>query len=189
MAADEPAGWQRLSRHLQTRPLSKTSPPLKPKGIQFETSVCRLLRPGSQFWYANRSAGRLLRSDSIWHCSDVRNWKVPCAISASRLITRSVSQNRSSSDGTHPGPLSQPPPPASRRGADAAPRHSDHWGRPKTPRLQPRVDRLCLQRQDAEDGLVHAAQRLTVNEALQCLGAEHEFADGERALLAKPAIA
>ena len=43
--------------------------------------------------------------------------------------------------------------------------------------LQPRVDGLALHRQDAEDALVHAVQRLAPDEAFERFDAEPELAD------------
>src|SRR5437868_6372761 len=48
--------------------------------------------------------------------------------------------------------------------------------------LQPGVDRLALQREDAEHALVHAVERLPAHETLQGLDAERELPDRERAL-------
>src|SRR5262249_46741258 len=48
--------------------------------------------------------------------------------------------------------------------------------------LEPRVDRLALEREHTEDTLVHPAQRLAADEALQRLDAERELSDRERAL-------
>ena len=53
--------------------------------------------------------------------------------------------------------------------------------------LQPRIDRIALQRQHTEHGFVDLGQRLAGDEASQRLLAKQEFADGERALLAKAA--
>ena len=55
--------------------------------------------------------------------------------------------------------------------------------------LQARIDGLGLQGQDAEDALVHAAQRLAAHEALQRLDAQRELARGQRALAAQAARA
>ena len=46
-------------------------------------------------------------------------------------------------------------------------------------RLEPRVDRLALQGEDAEDALVDPVERLGPGEALQRLDAEGELAQGE----------
>jgi hypothetical protein len=54
---------------------------------------------------------------------------------------------------------------------------------------EPRVDRLRLEREDGEDGLVHLPQRFVVDESGQCLQAESVLALGELALLAEVAIA
>src|ERR1700719_3625438 len=52
---------------------------------------------------------------------------------------------------------------------------------------QPRVHRLALQRQDAEDAFVYASQGLSSNETFQALGAECELAQSERSLLPQTA--
>jgi hypothetical protein len=44
---------------------------------------------------------------------------------------------------------------------------------------EPGVDGLALHRQDPEDTLVDAVQRLVVDEPLECFGAEGELADRE----------
>src|SRR4051812_25562488 len=54
---------------------------------------------------------------------------------------------------------------------------------------QARVDRLALEREDAEAALVHPAQRLAADEALERLDAERELASGEGALRAQGAAA
>src|SRR5438105_2338614 len=43
--------------------------------------------------------------------------------------------------------------------------------------LQPRINRLALQSQDAEDALMHPAQRLLADETLQPFDTEGEFAE------------
>jgi len=48
--------------------------------------------------------------------------------------------------------------------------------------LQPRIDGLAFQRQDGENRLVDATQWLALDEALQRLMAEEEFADCDRFL-------
>src|SRR5206468_634302 len=49
-------------------------------------------------------------------------------------------------------------------------------------RSEARVDRLALERQDPEDALVDAVQRLLAREALQRLHAQRELAQRQRAL-------
>ena len=48
--------------------------------------------------------------------------------------------------------------------------------------LQPRIDRLAFQGQDAEDAFVDAAQGLAADEALQGFEAQGELAAGQGAL-------
>src|SRR3954470_423579 len=62
------------------------------------------------------------------------------------------------------------------------------WGMGRSPRegsyiaLQPWIDRLALERQDAKDALVDAAQGLAADEALQPFDSQRQLAQGERAL-------
>src|SRR5436190_11745151 len=56
-------------------------------------------------------------------------------------------------------------------------------------RLQARIDRLALERQDPEDTLVDAAQRLAADEALERLDPEGKLPDGQGALRAEAALA
>ena len=53
---------------------------------------------------------------------------------------------------------------------------------------EPRVDRLALEREDAEDALVDAAERLAAHEALERFDAERELAQRERSLRREPAL-
>lgn len=46
-------------------------------------------------------------------------------------------------------------------------------------RLQPRVDGLALEREDAEDALVDAVEGFLLDEAMQGFDAERELAEGE----------
>src|SRR4051812_19569771 len=55
--------------------------------------------------------------------------------------------------------------------------------------LQPRVDRLALEGEDAEDALVDAAERLAADEPLERLDPERELAMGEPALAREPPLA
>src|SRR5437764_8930154 len=55
-------------------------------------------------------------------------------------------------------------------------------------RLQTRVDRLALEREHAEDALVHAVQRLASNEPLHRLDAQREFPKRERSLVAEASV-
>src|SRR6188508_1805139 len=61
-------------------------------------------------------------------------------------------------------------------------RGSDSHGRGLEGPSETRVDRLALERQDAEDALVDASQRLASREALEPFDAERELAGGERPL-------
>src|SRR5437773_7704944 len=54
-------------------------------------------------------------------------------------------------------------------------------------RLQPWIHRLTLQRQHAEDALVHAVQRLALSEAMQRLEPERELPQRERAFVRQAA--
>ena len=54
--------------------------------------------------------------------------------------------------------------------------------------LEPRVDRLALQGQHAEDALVDAAQGLVADEPLQPFDSERELAMGQPALAGQPAL-
>src|SRR5262249_41738160 len=56
-------------------------------------------------------------------------------------------------------------------------------------KLQPRIDRLAFERQDAEDAFVDAPQRLAADEPLERLDPQGEFAERERSLLGQSAIA
>lgn len=48
-------------------------------------------------------------------------------------------------------------------------------------RLQPRIDRFALQREDREGAFVDAVERFAADEAFEGFEAEGEFAQGERA--------
>lgn len=52
--------------------------------------------------------------------------------------------------------------------------------------LQPRIDRLALERKHLEDALVHAAQRFLTDEAIERLYAQGELTRRQRALAAEP---
>src|SRR5689334_2931678 len=56
-------------------------------------------------------------------------------------------------------------------------------------RSQARVHRFALQREDAEDAFVDAAQRFLAREAFEGFDAEREFAQGEGALATEAALA
>src|SRR5687768_4868749 len=60
------------------------------------------------------------------------------------------------------------------------------WGPPGSER---RIDGLALQREDAEDALVHAVERLLRDESFEGLDAEGELSERERPLVAQPARA
>src|SRR5262245_45651839 len=55
--------------------------------------------------------------------------------------------------------------------------------------LKPRINRLALQSQNAEDAFMHSAKRLLADEPLQPLKAEGELAESEGSFVAQPAIA
>ena len=55
--------------------------------------------------------------------------------------------------------------------------------------LQPRIDRLALQREDAEHALVNASERLSLDEALESFDAQRELAQRQRSLPRQAAFA
>src|SRR5206468_2294741 len=57
------------------------------------------------------------------------------------------------------------------------------------PNLQPRVHGLALQGKDAEDALMHPAQRLPADETLQALDAQGELPESEGPLVAQAPVA
>ena len=57
---------------------------------------------------------------------------------------------------------------------------TQQWARPKTTPSEPRIDRLALQSEHAEDAFVHPPQRFAFDEAMQRFQAERELAQGER---------
>lgn len=52
--------------------------------------------------------------------------------------------------------------------------------------LQPRINRLALQRQHPENAFMNAAQRFLADESLQRLDAQRKLTDGERPFSRKP---
>src|SRR6266404_10837 len=59
----------------------------------------------------------------------------------------------------------------------------------RSQRSQPRVHRLAFQSEDAENALVHTAERLPAHESLQTFNAQSELAHGQRAFRAQPTAA
>ena len=55
--------------------------------------------------------------------------------------------------------------------------------------LEPRIDRLAFEGQDAEDAFVNAAKRLAGDESLESFDAERELADRQRSLEPQAAAA
>ena len=56
----------------------------------------------------------------------------------------------------------------------------------ETDLLQPRINRLALQRQHPENAFMNAAQRFLADESLQRLNAQGKLPDGERPFSRKP---
>src|SRR6186713_1339280 len=55
-------------------------------------------------------------------------------------------------------------------------------------RSEARIDRLALERQDAEHALVHPSQRLPLYESFETFDAERELTQGQRPLSGQPAL-
>jgi hypothetical protein len=58
----------------------------------------------------------------------------------------------------------------------------------QTANLKPRIDRFALQRQNAEDALVHSPQRFSPHESLQGFDSQREFSDRQRPLTAEASV-
>src|SRR5205814_6942761 len=121
---------------------------------------------------ARRSAARRRSARERWPCSSsTLDLQTACRHSAPQLPDDreppSGSQGRA-----------RPTRPATCRARRREGRESEPW-----------IDRLALEREDAEAALVHAAKRFFTYEPLERLDSERELACGERALRSEAAAA